>query len=218
MELARILNVFLPAARAAYQPSNAAGLPSGFAEAQRIRTASGQDFGFVAFSAVTETALIAIRGTQDVEDWIHDVDALPVFGAVGLVHQGFRDAYAAIRSSILDAITGIKPKRVWVVGHSLGGALAIACSRDFFLFGPLEVVTFAAPRFGDRTFEKWFNGAITNCTRIENRGDLVPQVPTDPPYSSVGAEIPINGGFRILDPKFAHSLDQYEAGLRKLAA
>jgi len=46
--------------------------------------------------------------------------------------------------------------------------------------------------------------------------DVVPQVPLPPLYEHVGEAININGGFRPLDPAYAHALTTYLAGLHKL--
>jgi len=215
----QIISVFHPAAAAAYLPSGAAPLPMGFAETGRIRSTAGVDFGFVAFDPISRTALIAIRGSETLDDWIHNVDAVPLPCLEGgLVHQGFRDAYAAIGASIHRYLTGfgIWP-RLWITGHSLGGALAVLCGFDLRTYFP-TVITFAGPRVGDLLFARLFDNAIADCTRVVNRLDIVPHLGTRPPYEHAGTELEVDGGFRPLDPKFAHSLDQYLTGLKTLAS
>src|SRR5262249_14732918 len=81
-------------------------------------------FGLVAMNASESTALVAIRGTQSIWDWIEDVDAIPVpyipVAGIGLVHMGFQLVYEHIRHNVgrlLGQCAGMT--RVLVTGHSL---------------------------------------------------------------------------------------------------
>jgi hypothetical protein len=185
-------------------------------------------FGLVAWNAVDRTALIAIRGTQTIWDWIADFDAAPVPWSsnpdCGLVHMGFQLVYEHICVSVRELLQGKCPgmQRLLVTGHSLGGALAVLCAFDLFQnlqlgFAP-ELYTFAGPRVGDPGFANRFNRAIPACNRIVNFMDVVPQVPLPPLYEHVGQETLVHGGFRPLDVTYAHHLTTYLNGLQKLAA
>jgi triacylglycerol lipase len=248
------INVMYPAASAAYLvmnvPQPVLALPPGFAVAgliqanavdaaaamaaaipdlQRIANvtvAESSIFGLVAWNATTRTAIVAIRGTQTIWDWIADLDAapvpyLPVPGA-GQVHMGFQLVYEHIRSSIGNLLKNNCPgvQAIWVTGHSLGGALAVLGAYDILKnvnLGPVpQLYTFAGPRAGAPNFAGTFNAAIPVCYRIVNFMDVVPQVPLPPLYEHVGQETLVQGGFKPLDPAYAHYLTTYLAGLQKL--
>jgi predicted lipase len=183
-------------------------------------------FGLVAWNAATATALVAIRGTSTINDWLADIDAVAVpfrsYPAAGLVHMGFQLVYEHIRDSIqtILAASCAGATRVIVTGHSLGGALAILCAMDLkgnAIVRPVpELHTFAGPRTGDPGFAKNFDSAVPVCNRVVNFMDVVPQVPLPPLYEHVGTEILVHGGFRPLDLAYAHHLTTYLAGLYKL--
>ncbi len=180
----------------------------------------------VAWNETNKTAIVAIRGTETIWDWIDDIDAVPVpFIAVpgaGLVHMGFQLVYEHIRSSILGLLQkncqGVQTLRV--TGHSLGGALAVLCAYDLLKNlkgGPVpQLYTFAGPRTLDPAFSHVFNASIPECNRVVNFMDVVPQVPLPPVYEHVGTETLVHGGFRPLDVTYAHHLTTYLAGMQKL--
>ena len=183
-------------------------------------------FGLVAWNAATKTAIVAIRGTETIWDWIADVDAAPVpFIAVpntGFVHMGFQLVYEHIRPSIANLLKANcqGASNIWVTGHSLGGALAVFCAYDILKnvnLGPApKLYTFAGPRAGAPDFASKFKAAIPECNRIVNFMDVVPQVPLPPLYEHVGTETLVHGGFRPLDVTYAHHLTTYLVGLQKL--
>lgn len=248
------INVMYPLANAAYlvmnSPTLALSLPAGFASVGLIQASSldasgamnaadpdhqrlankmlseSSVFGLVAWNAATKTAIVAVRGTQTIWDWLADVDAAPVpylpnLGA-GLVHMGFQLVYEHIRASIANLLRTNCPgvQTIWVTGHSLGGALAVLCAFDILKnlnLGPVpQLYTFAGPRTGAPDFAANFNAAIPVCNRIVNFMDVVPQVPVPPLYEHVGQEQLVQGGFRPLDVAYAHDLTTYLAGLQKL--
>src|SRR5580700_3154644 len=82
-------------------------------------------FGLVAWNATAKTAIVAIRGTQTIWDWISDIEALPVpylpVPGTGLVHLGFQLVYEHIRSSVGSLLKANcqGAQTIWVTGHSL---------------------------------------------------------------------------------------------------
>jgi hypothetical protein len=164
---------------------------------------------------------IAFRGTQFTsglqfgQEWAEDAFSLPLQPfPKGHVHLGFFGAWRCLRQPLIDAVAaaGLKidgPKVI--TGHSLGAAIATLCWAD--LEG--DLMTFAGPRVGDRDFgtAMWEGGVV----RIVNEPDIVPDVPTDPPFRHGGQEITIHGPGSLFDRVKAHDLASYEAGLRALA-
>jgi triacylglycerol lipase len=248
------INVMYPAANAAYLimnvPQPPLPLPDGYTlvgpiladptktvtamaqahpDQQRIANATTSEssiFGLVAYNAAIQTAIVAIRGTKTIWDWLADFDAAPLpllqDPGAGAAHMGFQLVYAQIRDSVQHLLKTGCPgvSNIWVTGHSLGGAIAVLCAFDILKNFGLGIVpqlyTFAGPRAGDPLFAGNFNKAIANCNRIVNFLDVVPQVPLPPLYQHVGQETLVHGGFKPLDVTFAHHLTTYLTGLQKL--
>lgn len=183
-------------------------------------------FGLVAWNAAAKSAIVAFRGTQDFTDWMDDLDAVPVdyapVAGIGLVHMGFQLVYEHVRDSVAQLLqkqcAGVQ--QILVCGHSLGAAVAVLAGFDISkntVPGAIpKFCTFAGPRTGDPGFAVKFNVAFPDCTRIVNFMDVVPQVPLPPAYQHVGTEILVHGGFKPLDPIYAHRLTTYLAGLQNL--
>jgi hypothetical protein len=133
--------------------------------------------------------IVAFRGTippgdpDSLPDWIGDFFAEPTTcGALpGLVHSGFCHDIHSIIEPILAAVTALDPSenKVYVTGHSKGGALASLGAYLLTTAGITvqQVVTFASPRTGDPDFQAGYQKVIPNQIRYENYGDLVPLVP-----------------------------------------
>lgn len=152
-------------------------------------------------------------GFQFGQEWCEDALSLPLepFGA-GHVHLGFYGAWKALRDAVLTAAAavGAPPANGKVItGHSLGAALATLCWAD--LAG--DLMTFASPRVGDPAFATslWDGQTV----RIVNAPDIVPDVPTDPPFRHGGYQQKVEGPGSALDRVLAHNLNSYAAGLEK---
>lgn len=181
-------------------------------------------FGLVAWNESARTAMVAFRGTVTIWDWIDDLDALPVdYLAVpgsGQVHMGFQLVYEHVRHSVSQLLAGAGQgaRRILVTGHSLGGAVAVLSGFQIGTTAGVipELHTLAGPRVGAPDFAGRFDALIPVCSRVVNFMDVVPQVPLPPLYKHVGQEELVHGGFKPLDPAYAHHLPTYLAGLRKL--
>ena len=204
-------------------------LPDGFTSPVAIRMAPGDRPFFLRgdpldiWGYATSNAgklYIVFRGTQFTsgfdfaQEWAEDALSLPLepMGA-GKVHLGFYGAYKALRQAVVDASAAVGAPaangRV-ITGHSLGAALATLCWAD--LGG--DLMTFACPRVGDPPFATGlWNG---QTVRVVNKPDIVPDVPTDPPFRHGGSVQTVEGPGSALDRVVAHSLMSYAAGLEKL--
>jgi len=142
--------------------------------------------GFVARRG--EVLVIAFRGTQPMNayDWISDVNyhqrtLRP--GISGLIHGGFATALEEVVQPMLDAVASLSgaAKRLYVTGHSLGGALAILAATLLKLVEKQEVAgvyTYGQPRVADPEFASAYNQALGAVTfRYVNDLDVVPHVP-----------------------------------------
>jgi triacylglycerol lipase len=188
--------------------------------------ATGPGFGWVTQNVLEGTAIATFRGTQSVEDWLHNLDFLPAayqpVSGLGTVHAGFQLYYLTIRHSLLSLLAGVSPtcRRLILTGHSLGAALSELAAPDVLhnlnaRWQP-EVQNFAGPRVGQRDFVNVFDAQIDVCFRVVNIWDLVPNVPPPLIFEHVGLAVAIDGGFTINELQ-AHSLQQsYGPGLLKL--
>jgi subtilisin family serine protease len=179
------------ASKLSYEPRHivetTAGSMWGFDEVQFI------DFGETqAFCArSSDLTLLAFRGTESLGDWLGNIDigrADSPFGD-GDLHQGFLTAYLAARAGVLAAL-GDDPgagHRLWITGHSLGGALATIAVADFVQQGRgfAGVHTFGQPRVGNGDFRDHLTPlAGERLFRFVNDDDLVTRVP--PGWKHVG--------------------------------
>jgi len=102
----------------------------------------------------------------------------------GFVTAGFRGIYVSLRQKLIEALNKKSPNaKVFVTGHSLGGALATLAIPDILqnthFTNPENLVlyTFASPRCGDRNFAKSFENLGVRHWRIANTEDFVTMLP-----------------------------------------
>jgi hypothetical protein len=206
-------------------------LPEGFTAPVAIRMGPGERPFFLKgdpldiWGYATSNAgklYIVFRGTQFTsgldfaQEWAEDALSLPLepLGA-GKVHLGFYGAWEALRQPLLDACAAVGAPaangRV-ITGHSLGAAIATLCWADGA--GQGDLMTFASPRVGDPPFATalWDGQTV----RVVNAPDIVPDVPTDPPFRHGGSVQTVNGPGSALDLALAHALTSYATGLNAL--
>lgn len=158
--------------------------------------------GFVLQASTAGDVVVAIRGTEGIQEWIHDAQFLPCpcpfMPSGGQTEDGFTDMYRSLRTGLdtgSPTLTQALPKlqfpravtSVTICGHSLGGALATLLALDVAVntnFTP-TVYTYASPRTGDPQFASAYNHAVPNTTRLASRLDLVPKLPLPPLYEHV---------------------------------
>lgn len=140
------------------------------------------------------------------------------------IHQGFGYVVGHVWEQINDAVrTRLRHgQRLWVTGHSMGGALANLIANEFCSEGRVPVAgtyTFGAPRVGDAAFAEL---CLAPHYRVENQHDLVPHIPPPPSLAGIGKlildkpldeiEELVNRGVELasrLDPAFAQDLSTF---------
>lgn len=125
-----------------------------------------------------------LKVVQDSIEFISSPTPVENIDDFGRVTVGFRQIYMSLRKEMLDALNSCsKDSRVFVTGHSLGGALATLAIPDILhnthFNNPDQVTlyTFASPRCGDREFAIRFRDTGVRHWRIANTEDFVTMIP-----------------------------------------
>jgi hypothetical protein len=154
--------------------------------------------------------VVAFRGTLPLDgpftlptllDWVNDLNAQPVGGEglPGQVHEGLLGSLDSLWAGVRDEAKrqlaqGAGSAPLFITGHSKGGGMAALAAMRFQAQEslPAKVVTFAAPKPGDKDFADAYNAAIDH-TRYEFAEDIVPHLPPSAPFLSVLANLPFFG-------------------------
>jgi dienelactone hydrolase len=119
-------------------------------------------------------------------DWINDFGVMQsdVTYAAGQVHMGFKASLENLWAPLLRAVTEATAdgRRLFITGHSKGGALATLAAIRFKTAGypPAGVMTFGAPKVADDKFSRAYNVEMPNHWRFEHQDDIVPHLPPQP--------------------------------------
>jgi triacylglycerol lipase len=174
--------------------------------------------------------IFSFRGTV-VNNFINwNVDLRIWFKTLGKtikVHQGFYQALDSIWSGLVSYIDKKRYHRVWLTGHSLGGALALLAGIRMFREFETEskelisgIYTFGAPRIGDKEFQALFDSNLKDrCFTFSNYNDIVSVIPPFikriMEYTNVGNLFYFDksGGLQLLDQlSYFETVKQFLAG------
>lgn len=129
-----------------------------------------------------QVILIAVRGTASGADALRDANAhqVPFGGGVGKAHEGFYQAYQAMRDFVLHYLDQFHDgQRIVICGHSLGGAIALLLAEGLRRTSGADynvlLYTYGAPRAADSEFTEGASSLVHH--RIVNHNDPVPSVP-----------------------------------------
>jgi|SRR5262245_14514828 len=119
--------------------------------------------------------VLAFRGTDEITDWITNLNIVMEPGFGGQVHRGFAEALEAVWDDVDSLVGRVRDngQTLWVTGHSLGGALATLAAKRLTT-KPFATVTFGQPRVGDQRFARAYRPELQ---RFVNNKDVVPTVP-----------------------------------------
>ncbi len=138
--------------------------------------------------ALPEALVVVFPGTKSRENWGVNlaVDLVPVDGYGGevRVHAGFKRAWDMARPTIVRFLTeelARAPRKIYVTGHSLGGAIATIASADLSSLADGGIgahvaacYTFGAPKVGTRAFDSFVRAPLY---RVTQGVDVVPALP-----------------------------------------
>ncbi|CUG93655.1 lipase, putative [Bodo saltans] len=223
--------------------------------------------GFARHQGKSPRIVIAFRGTDNVKNAKQDLDIRRVLwdevdhtfwqsasASRPSVHVGFLGIWNALKDFVIDTVMkeldslsaaadeNDEPHRVFVTGHSMGGAVATLCAFVIrkrlievgYRFPDPVVYTYGQPRIGNKTFQKTYNKVIPNTFRVVNESDAVSFV-TMLGGCHVGMEVDVdrNGNY-LCEPMFMertlrpikgkgsafanHMLSAYSESLNAIAA
>ena len=125
-------------------------------------------------------AVICFRGTEpkEMSDIKADLNAIQKQGLhnKGDVHGGFQGEINKLWDLIVEKINELKDHKIYITGHSLGGAMATICAKRL-QEQKVEVqclYTYGSPRVGDR---RWVKSLQIPHYRFQNNNDVVCKVP-----------------------------------------
>jgi triacylglycerol lipase len=132
-----------------------------------------------------DAIIVSCRGTEPTQfrDILADLKTIPVrHPRAGRVHQGFKEYTDLVFDEIIAHVKKMRKKdeNVFVVGHSLGGAMAVLVAEGLSNAGvPVkELTTFGQPRVCNREFRRHLEGCdIGRYIRYVNNNDIVTSVP-----------------------------------------
>ena len=188
---------------------------------------SGVSIGLVLQAVASGDTVIAIRGTEGIQEWVQDAKFLsvpcPFLPGAGNTEDGFTAMYnSMIIKTVAGSVPVVKalPTLQWtkpvttltICGDSLGGALATLLALDVAAntsspFDNQAVYTYASPKAGDPQFVSTYNHVVPNTTRIANRMDLVPKLPLPPLYEHVLGLSELNPVILGIPPKVLVKFD-----------
>jgi endonuclease G len=157
----------------------------GFARCETFNVGDTQ--GFVAWDEAA--VLLSFRGTESVGDWLSNLKVLGKdTGSYGTVHLGFWSSFEIAKPIVISLLknAGAKDKRLWLAGHSLGGALAMIAAAELReSLATAGIYTYGQPKTGNSVTRQFFRQHFAGrFHRFVNDDDVVPQVP--PGYVHAG--------------------------------
>lgn len=136
---------------------------------------NGGTQSFLAKRDSDQVAVLAFRGTEkNIADIKTDLNARFYRHNGTKVHDGFRRAFAFVESAVMQAVSELRDYRLYITGHSLGGALALVATRALNSDNVAACYTFGSPKVGSLEFGDAIKPPIY---RVVNAADLVPRVP-----------------------------------------
>jgi len=133
----------------------------------------------VYFAGETTEEFAANAALKDVENTYPKVHkGYNRFVQQALAAEG-RDGTEISKGRLIDMLLAHKDGKLYLVGHSMGGATATLAGARLISMGvrpeQVEIITFGAPAVGNEAFRKQFE-PVLNLTRIVTNGDPVTRV------------------------------------------
>ncbi len=126
---------------------------------------------------------MAFRGTNELADWLDNINAFSTKKLFGEFHRGFWNSVEDVWEPINTKFRDLQKQRkrpLFITGHSLGGAMAtVAAARFIHEDKPFtSVYTFGQPRVLTRETARIFDMECkSRFFRFHNNNDIVTRVP-----------------------------------------
>jgi hypothetical protein len=140
-------------------------------------------------------AILAFRGTQSRGSILQNLKLIQRKTPEGRLHAGFADGYADIHDAVITRLRRDGAARVWLTGHSLGGALAVVGANwlEAAKVDVAGVVTFGQPMVAMPDLARVLGRRLRGrYVAFVNGGDPVPRAVL--PYVHFGRCIRLAGG------------------------
>lgn len=139
-----------------------------------------------------DNLILVFKGTQQLADWktnlkirlkeftvLANQESIP---PTGRVHRGFLDAWQSVEKQVIYYLRKwwTPDTKLWVTGHSLGGALAAVAtiSLETQGFKVSGLYTYGQPRVADWRLVNYMNKRMGDrIVRYVNNNDIVPLIP-----------------------------------------
>lgn len=134
----------------------------------------------------SDDALLVIRGTKKLADWITDAKAYWVKPNGTRIHSGFNSVFESLKPQLETFFTSYHPSCVHIIGHSLGGAIGTLVAEWIKTNNKatsVNLYTFGCPRVGLSRYAETFTNFLLETDkvfRVYNPTDVIPMVPTFP--------------------------------------
>ncbi len=141
--------------------------------------------------SLIDSAEVVLLNQDDL--WI-DGQFLPAVCRVGgKVHAGFLRAFAEISDRLDQVVQTRRPEqRLWLTGHSMGGALATLAAAHIGAAAVQGIHTYGCPRVGNAVFAGLL--PVESHNRFVHRDDSVPALPPEfLGYVHAGTLLPVTG-------------------------
>ncbi len=130
---------------------------------------------FLAKRDSEKIAVLAFRGTEkNWKDIKTDLDARFYHSGKTKVHNGFLTAFEVVKPRIKAELAKVADYKLYITGHSLGGALALIATHELNSDAIAACYTFGSPKVGNSEFGEDIKPPIY---RVVNAADMVTRVP-----------------------------------------
>ena len=171
--------------------------------------------GWVLQSDDRTKALIVIRGTENIIDWLTDAEIDLVTTSYGDIHRGFWSDTQLILPTIYSVLSAYPSiVNITVTGHSLGAAIATIVSKDISFKYRMQdtqmgitTILYASPKPGDISFKESYNEEMITTYSFANINDVVPKVPEGFGYTHVCEHITFDDS-KLLDVVYNHAIHE----------